>query len=441
MSGTKEVVIETRFYEISRYMETEIKRRLEVRNCNQSEKDILSKYFQLKDIETELMVMYPEYKRVNYKIGVQNGASIQYDSAIRELERYELNINRNKAAAEELNRINVRKVQLKSHINELIKAIEVLLPAIEPAARSYFDGLLNNVDDLDAYSITSLETLEKTLIEQLKRIQSCHDLINRGSAFAGKQLSLITVSADDYATELAALEIKLHTELVRFQLDWDNDVPESFKLKIAMVKKSPWLDWLDSNLIPIEVAHIAARRDTKKAALEIIEQPPIDAELPQSFIDCWQKLVTKIDALLSNIDDAACDWNLIQHEHEQLCADIQSYRKRCYVKSLMTEKLLEQGLNVIHSDDAHGSVVYSEAQSEKWYEVFYQEDGTVSAQECIDDATTTALHDHEDSSLCEGFTKALLEIQLQKDADVVLVSHKPNIIKKKQRQKLRQKAR
>ena len=130
------------------------------------------------------MTMYPEYKRVNYKIGVQNGASIQYDSAMRELERYELNINRNKAEAEELHRINVRKVQLKSHINELIKAIEVLLPAIEPAARSNFDGLLNKADDLDAYSIASLETLQKTLIEQLKRIQSCHDLINRGSAFS-----------------------------------------------------------------------------------------------------------------------------------------------------------------------------------------------------------------------------------------------------------------
>ena len=431
MSGKKEFVIETRYYTISRYMETEIKRRLVMRNCNQSEKDILSKYFQLKDLETELMAMYPEYKRVNYKIGVQNGASIQYDSAMRELERYELNINRNKAEAEELHRINVRKVQLKSHINELIKAIEVLLPAIEPAARSNFDGLLNKADDLDAYSIASLETLQKTLIEQLKRIQSCHDLINRGSAFSGKQLSLITVSAHDYATELAALDKKIYKELSRFQLNWDTDVPESFKIKIAMAKKTPWLDWLDSNLIPIEVAHLAARRDTKKAALEFIEQSPIDAELPQPFIDRWQHLVTQLEALLSNIDDVACDWNFIQHEHEQLCADIQSSRKRTFIKSLMTERLLEQGLNVVHDDGAH-DIVYSESQPERWYEVSYENDGGIVAQECIDINTTTKSHsEHEANRLCDGFTEALLQINLQKDTDVIAVEHARKKIKKK----------
>ena len=149
MSGKKEFVIETRYYTISRYMETEIKRRLVTRNCNQNEKDILSKYFQLKDLETELMTMYPEYKRVNYNIGVQAGARIQYDSAMRELERYELNINRNKAEAEELHRINVRKMELKSHINELVKASEVLLPALEPAGRSSFTAFLKNIHRLD----------------------------------------------------------------------------------------------------------------------------------------------------------------------------------------------------------------------------------------------------------------------------------------------------
>lgn len=228
MSGKKEFVIETRYYTISRYMETEIKRRLVTRNCNESEKDILSKYFQLKDLETELMTMYPEYKRVNYNIGVQAGARIQYDSAMRELDCYELNINRNKAEAEELHRINVRKMELKSHINELVKASEVLLPALEPAGRSSFTAFLKNINNLDSYSITSLETLETKLIEQLKQIQNqiCQELKQRGSALSGEQLSLIEVSAYDYATELAALDKKLCKELSRFKLNWDRDVPK-----------------------------------------------------------------------------------------------------------------------------------------------------------------------------------------------------------------------
>ena len=189
------------------------------------------------------------------------------------------------------------------------------------------------------------------------------------------------------------------------------------------------MDWLDSNLIPIEVAHLAARRDTKKAALEIIEQSPIDAELPQPFIDRWQHLVTQLEALLSNIDDV-CDWNLIQHEHEQLCADIQSSRKRTFIKSLMTERLLEQGLNVVHDDGAH-DIVYSESQPERWYEVSYENDGGIVAQECIDiDTTTTSDSEHESNSLCDGFTEVLSQINSQNDADVRAVQQARKIQKK-----------